>query len=129
MTFKWYWTIRFKFQVPGSTNSGEQIQTIVCKLHLEEQEVTVIQEACTCYIEEECAAANSVDTPSVADAASNDGASDGAATDTTTSNGADTDSSSNTDNDNSNRDRELGENCSSYIACVLITKIEKYVAS
>ena len=92
----------------------------MCKLHLEEQEVTVIQEACTCYTEEQCAAANSVDTPSVADAASNDGAFDGAATDTTTSNGADTDSSTNADNDNSNRDRELGENT---------TKIEKYVAS
>ena len=96
----------------------------MCTLHLEEQEVTIIQEACTCYTEEQCAAANSVDTPSVADAASNDGASDGAsdgaATDATTSNGADTDSSSNDGNDNSNRDRGLGKNT---------TKIEKYVAS
>ena len=92
----------------------------MCKLHLEEQEVTVIQEACTCYTEEQCAAANSVDTPSVADAASSDGASGGAATDATTSNGADPDSSSNDGNDNSNRDRGLGKNS---------TKIEKYVAS
>ena len=93
ITFKWHWTIHFKFQTPGTTNSGEQIQRIVCTLHLEEEEVTVIQEACTCYTEEQCNAANPADA-----------ASDGAATDGTAS-----DTSSNDTTDNSNRDRGLGK--------------------
>lgn len=77
----------------------------MCTLHLEEEEVTVIQEACTCYDEEQCNAANPADAPAVADNATNDAASDGTATDGAASD----DTSSNDTNDNSNRDRGLGK--------------------
>lgn len=50
-------TTGLKFQTPGSVSGEQQIQSIMCTLHLEEEQVTVIQEACTCYTQEECAAA------------------------------------------------------------------------
>ena len=39
------------------------MQTIMCTLHLEEDEVTVTQDPCTCYTEQECAAAYPNDAP------------------------------------------------------------------
>ena len=64
--------------------------------------MTVIQDACTCYDEEGCSAANPADSPSVTDAGSDsaendDAASDGAA------------SASNNEDDNASRDRGLGK--------------------
>ena len=91
----------------------------MCTLHLEEEQVTVIQEACTCYTKEQCNAANPADASAVADDATNDAASDDSATDDAVSDGAVTDeaatdgtasdTSSNDTNDNSNRDRGLGK--------------------
>ena len=67
--------------------------------------MTVVQEACTCYDEEQCNAANPANAPAVANDETNDAASDGASTDDTASD----DTSSNDTNDNSNRDRGLGK--------------------
>ena len=66
--------------------------------------MSVNQEDCTCYTEEQCDAANTADVPAVADAASDSAASDGAAT-----NDADSDTASSDENNNADRDRGLGE--------------------
>ena len=66
--------------------------------------MTVNQEDCTCYTEEQCDAAKTADVPAVADAATDSAASDGAAT-----NDADSDTASTDVNNNADRDRGLGE--------------------
>ena len=81
--------------------------------------MSVNQEDCTCYTEEQCDAANTADVPDVADAASDsaesdeaasDGASsDGAESDGAATNDADSDTASSDENNNADRDRGLGE--------------------
>ena len=79
----------------------------MCTLHLEEEQVTVIQDACTCYDEEGCSTANPADSPSVTDAGSDSAGNDGAASEGGTSDGAA--SASNNEDDNASRDRGLGK--------------------
>ena len=76
--------------------------------------MTVNQEDCTCYTEEQCDAANPAYAPAVADAASDSAASDGASSDGAESDGAatndvDSDTASSDENNNADRDRGLGE--------------------
>ena len=77
----------------------------MCTLHLEEQEVTVTQDPCTCYTEEECTAAYPNDTPD-AEAANANSPNDDAPSAVDQSAG-DSDSSPADD-----RDRGLGESAS-----------------
>ena len=71
--------------------------------------MTVNQEDCTCYSEDQCDAANPADAPAVADAASDSAASDGASSDGAATNDAVSDTASSDENNSADRDRGLGE--------------------